>query len=367
VFYDLRVEGEGPVREAAALGLGMFIGCTPFYGFHLLICFIVGRLAKLNRLKMVLASNISNPLFSPFLVLSELQVGAWLRRGTFHDLTLDALRRMQPWTFGADLLFGSLVVGTTLGALTALATYMTGRGRPADDDFARLRRRASDPYLESGILAWEFSRARLRSDPIYRLIATDGFLPGGTVIDLACGRGLSLSVLAATGEPRTLIGVERTPRLAAVAIRALGDKATIVPGDAAVARLPSADGVMLLDVLGTIPFQAQDALLSAATSTLRPGGVLVLRETDASAGRVLSSIRRRLFRRTRAEWIEQLRRHGLTVDLQAPPAAMAIRGLVLRCVRTPEEAALDNGTNTSDRRLSPPVRTKLAAEPDEAF
>ena len=43
-FYELRTEGEGVRREAAALGLGVFIGCTPFYGFHLLLCWVVGRL-----------------------------------------------------------------------------------------------------------------------------------------------------------------------------------------------------------------------------------------------------------------------------------------------------------------------------------
>ena len=36
-FYDLRTEGQGRVREACAIGVGLFIGCSPFYGFHLLL------------------------------------------------------------------------------------------------------------------------------------------------------------------------------------------------------------------------------------------------------------------------------------------------------------------------------------------
>src|SRR4051812_17722700 len=97
-FYDLRLEGEGPVREAAALGLGLFIGCTPFYGFHLLLCWVAGRLLGLNRLKLYVAANISNPLISPFLLFAELQTGAWARRHDMHDLTLQMLRTINPWT-----------------------------------------------------------------------------------------------------------------------------------------------------------------------------------------------------------------------------------------------------------------------------
>jgi uncharacterized protein (DUF2062 family) len=362
-FYDLRVEGEGPVREAAALGLGMFIGCTPFYGAHLLICYIVGRLARLNRLKMIVASNISNPLFSPFLVLSELQIGAWLRRGAFHDLTLEAFRRMNPWAFGADVLLGSLVVGAVLGLLTAAVTYLTGRGRHADDEFADLRRRASDPYLEAGIVAWELARARVRSDPIYRLLASDGFVPGGTVIDMACGRALTLSVLASTAEPRTLLGVESNPRRAAIASRALGDRATIIVGDADCVPLPSADAVMLIDVLGSIPFQAQDALIAAATRALRPDGVLLLREVDASAGRIFSKMPRRSFRRTRAEWVDVLRRHAFTTEADASPVTTRSPGFLMRCVPVRQDATLDEAPDTPDGRPGPTAGIELAAEP----
>src|ERR671921_2931042 len=88
MFFDLRTEGGGPRRDAVALGLGVFIGCSPFYGFHLLLVWVVGRLLRLNRLKMYLAANISNPVVSPMLILSELQAGAWMRRQDFHDLSL---------------------------------------------------------------------------------------------------------------------------------------------------------------------------------------------------------------------------------------------------------------------------------------
>ena len=41
-FWELRTEGAGPGREAAAIGLGVFVGCLPVFGFHLLLCWAIG-------------------------------------------------------------------------------------------------------------------------------------------------------------------------------------------------------------------------------------------------------------------------------------------------------------------------------------
>ena len=52
LFHDLRLEGAGRGREAAALGVGAFIGCLPIYGAHLLLVAAVGWLLGLNRLRL---------------------------------------------------------------------------------------------------------------------------------------------------------------------------------------------------------------------------------------------------------------------------------------------------------------------------
>ena len=104
VFYGLRTEGGGREREAAAIGIGIFIGCLPFYGFHLLLCWVTGWLLGLNRLKIYIAANISNPLFAPPLIFAELQIGALVRRGAFHPLTLDAAKTTDLSVFGVDIL-----------------------------------------------------------------------------------------------------------------------------------------------------------------------------------------------------------------------------------------------------------------------
>ena len=132
LVHQLRTEGGTPAREAIAVGLGVFVGCSPWYGLHFAICWGLGWLLRLNRLKMYLAANISNPLVAPFLILGELQTGAWIRRGVPHALTLDTVRTTDPWTFGADLVVGS--VGRGRGArnrarVRDLAEYAGARSR----------------------------------------------------------------------------------------------------------------------------------------------------------------------------------------------------------------------------------------------
>ena len=107
-FHGLRTEGTGTFRETSAVALGVFIGCLPLYGFHLLMCWSVGFALGLNRLKMYLAANISNPLVAPWLLFAEMQTGAWLRRGSFHPLTLQGMKTTGTGEVGIDVLIGRL-------------------------------------------------------------------------------------------------------------------------------------------------------------------------------------------------------------------------------------------------------------------
>ena len=121
--YKLRTEAASPARQAAAIGIGLLIGCSPAFGLHLPLSLLAGWLFGLNRIKIYVAANISNPMFSPFLLFAEIQVGSWLRVGSFHPISVKTLRELDIWDFAADLLVGSATVGLGMGAFGALATY----------------------------------------------------------------------------------------------------------------------------------------------------------------------------------------------------------------------------------------------------
>lgn len=346
LVYGLRTEGAGAGREAAAVGLGVFIGCLPVYGFHLALCWGSGWLLRLNRLKVYLAANISNPLFAPTLILAELQIGAWLRRGSFHALTLETARTTGVTVFGIDTLVGSVFVGGALGVVLAALTYTAVRGSPGDATFLALVRNASDPYILAGITYWEFARGKLRHDPVYRATLCDGLLPsGGTLVDIGCGQGLTLALLREAARefragtwPRAwhgpalydrMIGVEARPHIAAAARLALAADADIVEADARTLALGRCRAVLFFDVLHVMPKREQEALLAASAAALEPGGVILVREADASAGWRFAAVRlgnrlkalafgawrQREYFRTADEWLACFARLGLSADV----------------------------------------------------
>jgi uncharacterized protein (DUF2062 family) len=364
IFYNLRTEASGPGRDAAAVGVGILIGCVPVYGFHLLTVWFVGWLLRLNRLKMYVASNISNPLFSPVLLFAELQVGAWARRQDFHDLSLAAIRTTNVWTYGGDLLLGSLIVGTTLGLGVAAATYATS-GAAQRDPLTRLWESASDPYLPFSITAWEFARGKLRGDPLYRATVTAGFpRSGGTLIDVGCGQGLMLSVLVQAqrqwadgtwpaGSLRPppfdrLVGIELRPRIARLARQALGPAVDVLSSDAREAMPSSADAVLFFDVLHLMPPDDQERLIARAVAALTPGGTILIREADPSGGWRFTLVRlgnrlksivvgrwRQPFHfRTSGAWASLLSNEGLHVVVQPLADGTPFANVLVRGVRS---------------------------------
>lgn len=345
IHHQLRTEGSTPAANALAVGLGVFIGCLPLYGFHWLLCVVFARLLGVSRVKTYLAANLSNPLIAPLLLYVELGVGHWIFAGRWPSLSLERLREAGVVGLGRDLVVGSLVVGALLAALFGAAVFRIARRWQSATWEERLREAAARRYLESGIGHWEFVRGKLRYDPMYRVLPGSPALPReGRLVDVGCGRGILLALLATARElgdtlsppagwrPPSdrleLVGIELRPEHADVARAALGDAARIESGDAAALPLPAADAILLLDVLHYLAGDDQQNLLRRAAAALRPAGAVVIREADAGGGwrfvltraaERLCAVARGHFRqrfhyRTAAEWRAVLERHGLEVD-----------------------------------------------------
>ena len=348
MFRRLRTEGGGAGREIAAVSLGVFIGCLPLYGLHLVICWAVGLALGLNRLKMYLAANISNPLVAPGLICPEVQMGAWLRRGSFHSLSRQYIASTGIAVFGIDALVGSLFVGALLAALAATGTWALVRGSGRDPWFTDLVRRASDRYLGGSITAWEFARGKLRMDPVYRATLSPDILPpGGTLLDIGCGQGLTLALLvearrafaeqrwpASSPEPPRfdrMVGIETRPRPAASAREALEGDAEVIEADLRTAPLEPAHAALLFDVLHLLHSDEQEALLGTLASMLDPAGVVLVREADAGVGwrfmavRIGNRLKALVFRtwktqtfhpRSQVEWRDCFARHGFLSEMR---------------------------------------------------
>jgi uncharacterized protein (DUF2062 family)/SAM-dependent methyltransferase len=347
LLYKMRTEGLSPGKQAAAVALGVFIGCSPFYGLHLALCIVLARLFRLNAGLTYLAAHISLPGLGPFLLLAELETGRRLRGQSYLHIHIRDLKEIGLRQVGADLLIGSAAIGAVLAAIFAGLAWWLAKRRQANPRMETLLEEASFPYLECGMLDWEFVRGKLRHDPLYFNLLRRGFLPSeGRLLDLGCGRGILFSLLiAARGQveagqypedwappPPGLAfhGIEGRPKVAAAAREALGEQAVIETGDLRAARFPPADAVLLLDVLHYLPAADQESLLAQAIEALQPGGVLLIRDADAAGGwrftatrtqeRFSALLRRhwgqRFHYRSAGEWGDLLKRLGLDVDVQ---------------------------------------------------
>ena len=339
LHYRLRSEGDSPARRGAAVALGTFIGCLPLYGAHFLLCTVAARLLRLNRLMAYLASYINNPLTAPFILALSYGIGHRLTRGDWPRLDAHQIASLGLLGLGRDLMTGGAALGLLLGAVLGTAAWGVSLGRNRPGRWQQLFDATGRRYEPAGVFHWEFVRGKLRYDPMYRALAERPELRGtGTILDLGCGRGMALALAdAARQEQAThglesggkLIGVEVRPEMADVARAALGPGVLIETVDLAEYRPPPADLILLLDVLHYLETGTQDRLLSALSTILRPGGVILVREPDAGLGvrfwltRAAERLcalarghwRQRFHYRTAADWGQALQNHGLGVSI----------------------------------------------------
>ncbi len=138
-----------PPRIAAALAVGAFISCTPFWGLQTLLSIAVASAFRLNRAATLTGTWINLPWFAPFVYGAAIMIGGLVvpdpggRREAWRAFLL-AHPQSLAWRDAVALLQEvsvALLVGTTVvGLVAALATYVVAltlisarRGRGVGD------------------------------------------------------------------------------------------------------------------------------------------------------------------------------------------------------------------------------------------
>ena len=313
---ELRGGRLSPARGAAAVALGLFIGCQPIFGCHFPVVVVLCLWLRLDALIAYVAANISNPFVAPALMTAEVEVGAFVRTGARPRFD-HALDRATAFRFAGDLAVGSPLVGLALaiagGALAFVALHLAQRLRPAGappvpyrlpDDappwvhaVERVAARYSPP---DGATAAERSRfhyvrTKLLGDPIAKMIAdVEGDAEGalGDVLDIGTGRGQLPILLMELGRATSARGVdwdaskvEAGQKAASVSVDDSAPLAVdLSQGDAREAEYAPADTVLLIDLIHYFRIDEQDEILRRAAAAVRPGGRILVREADTERG-----------------------------------------------------------------------------------
>lgn len=320
VWRDLRGDELSPLRGAAAVAIGLFVGSQPIFGCHTPIVLFVCLWFGLDAAICWVAANISNPLFAPVLLTVEVQVGAFVRTGSliridkeFAELGLSGFMK----AFAGDLFLGAPFVGLALAAAGFGLTYggialkrrfSPGGKReryrlpPEAPPWVHAVERVASRYspADRGTPAqrtrFHYVRMKLLGDPITKLIAgIEGEAPGalGEVLDIGTGAGQLPILMMDLGRATKVRGVDWDKAKIEDAQRAAaGGPAGSEPAlDATFERVDArevdptpADTVLLIDLLHYFRPDEQDAILRRAASAVRPGGRILVREADTEQG-----------------------------------------------------------------------------------
>jgi len=148
-------------------------------------------------------------------------------------------------------------------------------------DALRIARAFLPPRWYGNRYHYYYSRAKLRSDPLYPGVVDALRDSRAPLLDLGCGIGLLAHALRVAGIDVAYRGVDNDAakiaqaRLAAARAGLHGVAFDVV--DLAQGMPAHTGSVAILDVLQFVPAQAQDAILDAAIARIADGGVLVIR------------------------------------------------------------------------------------------
>jgi glycosyltransferase involved in cell wall biosynthesis len=118
------LESDGSNRtKAFSIALGVFVGLSPFWGFHTLLVISLSVLFKLNKVLAFVASNVSLPPFIPFIIAAALLLGAPFVSGESNilsqDLNFDLVKNNL-----LQYVIGSLILATSMSFISGIVAFL---------------------------------------------------------------------------------------------------------------------------------------------------------------------------------------------------------------------------------------------------
>ena len=134
-LLNLWKSNSSPHEIALGMAIGVFIGITPFYGFHIITAVVTAFTMKhVNKVAIFLGMNISLPPTIPFITWAGYRIGRQMLGSAYPPLGWDYFKNFSYgdfFHFFYALMAGSLVLGAVLSALIYFLTVWFVKNRRA--------------------------------------------------------------------------------------------------------------------------------------------------------------------------------------------------------------------------------------------
>lgn len=136
VKEQIALHNENPFKISSAIGFGLFMGIIPIWGFQMLLAALMAHLLKLNKIIVLVFSNISIPPMIPVIIYLSYKMGGLVLDNPqqFNADTIQTLRdQVLHGTFYETMnefgysifqyIVGSFIFATIMGAIGFIISY----------------------------------------------------------------------------------------------------------------------------------------------------------------------------------------------------------------------------------------------------
>ena len=117
--------GESNGKKALSIGLGIFMGIVPIWGFQMLVALLLATFFKLNKALVLIAANISIPPLIPVIVFLSLMVGRiWVGNDATFVIFSKHLSQEAVKQNILQYIYGSVTLAVAAGVTFGLVTYV---------------------------------------------------------------------------------------------------------------------------------------------------------------------------------------------------------------------------------------------------
>lgn len=120
---DLIGSNDSNIKKSLSIALGTFIGISPFWGLHSILAVLLATVFKLNKIISFAFSNVSFPIFIPFIIYGSLKFGGFIMGRT--SLEFDQIdKNFKIGVYLMQYIVGSFALAIVIAVLFGMLGFI---------------------------------------------------------------------------------------------------------------------------------------------------------------------------------------------------------------------------------------------------